>query len=122
MNGAATGSVVQQLETTMPFDCNAGSFEAISARSAAVVTIAFAPWRTAVSYAACTLVGVPSVVTTLVDQPRALAACATIWPWIWQTETPQLMNATFLPLGTALPTGFDTVIAPGRCIACETTC
>ena len=52
MNGEATGSVEQQSETTTPFDSNCGIFEAISARSAAVVTIAFAPWRRAVSYAA----------------------------------------------------------------------
>jgi hypothetical protein len=32
------------------------------------------------------------------------------------------MYTTFLPAGTALPTGFATVIELGRCIACETTC
>ncbi len=74
MNGAATGSVEQQSETTTPFALIAGSFDAISARSAAVVTIASAPWRRAVSYAACTLAGVPSVVTVDVVQPSVFAA------------------------------------------------
>ena len=39
---------------------------------------AFAPWRSAVSYAAWTLVGVPSVEIVDVFQPSDLAACATI--------------------------------------------
>jgi hypothetical protein len=32
------------------------------------------------------------------------------------------MYTTFLPEGTALPTGAVTVIEAGRCIACVTTC
>ena len=38
-----------------------------------------------------------------------LAAFATIWPCSWHTDTPQLMNTSFFPVGMAFATGFETV-------------
>src|SRR5579859_5046062 len=121
MNGAATGSVVQQFEITMPLDCSWGRAEAISARSAAVVTIASTPCRAAVWYAARTLVGVPVVAIVEDDHPSSEAALATILPCRSHTAMPQLMKSIFLPAGIALPTGVVTVTVVGRCMAWATS-
>ena len=41
-----------------------------------------------------------------------------ILPWTVQASTPQLMKATFLPVGTSLPIGWVWLIFVGRVDAC----
>ena len=91
------------------------------ALSTALRMIPSTPFRIAVSNAACSFSGEPSVVIVSDVQPRSLAPSLMMSPCSSQARTPQLMNASFLPVGTGLPIGLVTVIAAGFCSAFLTT-
>src|SRR4051812_12566320 len=80
-----------------------------------------APLRSAVWKPFWICCGEPSVAIVFADQPSCEAAWATILPCIWHAAAPQLMNTSFLPDGTALPTGLETVMSVGRLVAAATT-
>src|SRR5829696_4764696 len=92
--------------------CSSGF--AMTERVTALRITASAPWRSAVWNAFCSCSGEPSVPIVEAVQPRSEAPCLMMSPWISQASTPQLMKATFLPLGTGLPIGVVSPMLVGR--------
>src|SRR3954452_11847179 len=111
-------AVLQQVTKATPFCWASAICLETAARLTALRITASAPWRSAVSNAFCSCSGEPSVLIVDPFQPRSAAPCLMMSPWISQACTPQLMNTTFLPVGTGLPTAVASPIVVGRVVAC----
>ena len=110
-------STLDSVTNGTPFCSACSSCLATLARLTALRITASAPWRSAVWNAFWSCSGEPSVPIVLAVQPRSAAPCLMMSPWISQASTPQLMKATFLPVGTGLPIGFSGPMLFGRVIA-----
>src|SRR3954452_12550326 len=112
------GSVLQHVTKATPFACALAICLATAARLTALRITASAPGRSAVSNAFCSCSGEPLVLIVEPFQPRSAAPCLMMSPCSSQAWTPQLMNTTFLPVGTGLPTAVASPIVVGRVVAC----
>ena len=112
-----TDSVEQQVTNATPCFLASAICLDTKARLTPLRITALAPLRIAVSNACWSFSGVPSVAIIDDVQPRSLAPWAMILPWTVQASTPQLMKATFLPVGTSLSIGWVTPTLVGRAVA-----